>query len=197
MKRKRNRLVPFIIAIIATFQRDVKYLPTKLATGLRVFSCLITNWMHFSSRFRMSLAFPIPRSFHCSSRHRKSLVLIFMMHSKFSSPEATAYFGILTCSKTRQFRLMFNDESWLEEKTEIKRVKLWYENLLHRRACHEFVFQFFFFLTIKLLLQMLMILTEFLASSSAYSTSCFFSSSLGDWLAAAGSASAISSLFVV
>ena len=81
--------------------RGVIYLPTKLATGLRVFSCLITNWMDLSSRFRMSLAFPIPRSFHCSSRHRKSLVLIFIRHSRFSSPEATAYTGILTYWKTK------------------------------------------------------------------------------------------------
>ena len=114
MKRKRNRLVSFKITIRATFQREVWYLPTKLATGLRVFSCLITNWMDFSSRFRMSLAFPIPRSFHCSSRHRKSLVLIFIRHSKFSSPEATAYFGILTYSKTRQFKLVFNEKNLLE-----------------------------------------------------------------------------------
>ena len=100
MKRIRNRLV-LAISWQLFSERNAWYLPMKLATGLRVFSCLITNWMDFSSRLRMSLAFPTPRSFHCSSRHLKSLVLIFMMHSKFSSPEATAYFGILTYWKTK------------------------------------------------------------------------------------------------
>ena len=52
----------------------------------------MTNLMRFSSRSLMSLPFPTPLSFHCmpspeSSAHLKSLTRIFMMHSRFSSPE--------------------------------------------------------------------------------------------------------------
>ena len=36
---------------------------------------------------------PLPRSFHCSSLHLKSLALIFMRHSRFSSPEAVTTVG--------------------------------------------------------------------------------------------------------
>ena len=65
----------------------------KFATGLSVFSCLMMNRTCFCSRSLMSLALPIPRSFHCSSRHRKSFVLIFIRHSKFSSPDAIVTLG--------------------------------------------------------------------------------------------------------
>ena len=43
---------------------------TKFPTGLRVFSCLITNLMLFLASFLKNLAFPIPLSFH---RFRKIL----------------------------------------------------------------------------------------------------------------------------
>ena len=76
--------------------KSLGYLLMKLATGLRVFSWRMTKRICFSARSRISLAFPMPRSFHYSSRQRKSFALIFMMHSRFSSPLFVACVGMST-----------------------------------------------------------------------------------------------------
>lgn len=70
----------------------------KLATGLSVFSWRMTKRICFFARSRMSLALPMPRSFHCSSLQRKSFALIFIKHSKFSSPLAVATALRVTCT---------------------------------------------------------------------------------------------------
>ena len=57
----------------------------------------MTNLIFFSALSLISLALPIPLSFHCSSLHLKSLALIFMRHSKFSSPEVVATCARETC----------------------------------------------------------------------------------------------------
>ena len=74
----------------------MSYLHKKLETGFRVFSWRMTKRQRFSARSLMILALPIPRSFHCSSLHLKSLALIFIKHSKFSSPDFVATVAKLT-----------------------------------------------------------------------------------------------------